>query len=150
MSMDTWLEGLVTVLTQFVSILGQEAEALGNSDAEALAGLASRKELQGRELARLWQGLSTELGLQEMVGLPMLRECVSRGILPAQSFDRLEGLCLEAERQNRVNGKLIEEQIRRTQAAMNILQQAAASHSLYGADGRMTGATNRNRSIGSA
>jgi flagellar biosynthesis/type III secretory pathway chaperone len=44
---------------------------------------------------------------------------------------------------------LIEEQMRRTQAAMQVLQ-SASSRGLYGADGRMNDLLNTTRSIDSA
>jgi len=150
MSTESWMRELNAALTEFVAVLSSEGVALGKPDAQAISDLAVRKEGIGLELARLWRGLSIELGLQDTVGLPTLRDFVTRGSVPTETFDSLEHLCLQADRQNRINGRLIEEQISRTQVAMNILQQAAVNHSLYGADGRMVGMLNRNRSIDSA
>jgi flagellar biosynthesis/type III secretory pathway chaperone len=69
--------------------------------------------------------------------------------IPSADWQLLEKLTADAARLNRVNGRLIEEQMRRTQAAMQVLQ-SASTRSLYGADGRFSDGLNLNRSIDSA
>jgi flagellar biosynthesis/type III secretory pathway chaperone len=58
-------------------------------------------------------------------------------------------LTQEAARLNRINGRLIEEQMRSTQAAMQVLQSASI-RSLYGSDGRLSNVLDNYRSIDSA
>jgi flagellar biosynthesis/type III secretory pathway chaperone len=55
-----------------------------------------------------------------------------------------------AEQLNRLNSKLIDEQLRRTQAAAQVLRAAAGGRTLYGADGRMSDSLIQNRSIDTA
>lgn len=140
------LEAILAALGDFIEILNQEATALSSNDAEQLSMLTVRKQELALAVGKAWRELIKTLGLKPEAKLSELR----RGDLSISAVDKMESLSKEAERLNQINGKLIEEQIRRTQAAMHILQLASASHNLYGADGLMVGSGKRNRSIDKA
>jgi flagellar biosynthesis/type III secretory pathway chaperone len=139
-------DALITALRDFIALLNLESAALAGNDAEALAGHAARKQQLAQALAAQWQALLMALDLKPEASLSNLRDSG----LPAEVAETVQRLSKEADRINQINGKMIEEQIRRTQAAMNFLQRASAAHALYGADGLMVGTGKRNRSIDQA
>jgi flagellar biosynthesis/type III secretory pathway chaperone len=148
MSVTSHLDALARELAAFASLLEQEAAALAANQADALTPLINDREAANRRLAGLWQGLTDSLGLPVTAGLAALREqCLGQA---PEAWRQVEEMAHHAERMNRLNSRLIDEQLRRTQAAVQVLRSAAGSRMLYGADGRMSEFLNPNRSIDSA
>lgn len=148
MSLPARLDTLAQELDAFISLLEQEAAALSANQADALVPLIEQREGANRRLAGLWQDLTSELGMPATAGLAGLREhCI--GLAP-EEWRQVEEMARHAERLNRLNSRLIDEQLRRTQAAMQVLRSAAGNRMLYGADGRMSELLNSNRSIDTA
>ncbi len=142
------LDALARELTAFISLLEQEAAALAANQADALTPLISQREAANRRIASLWQALTSGLGQSATSSLAELREQCLR--LAPESWRQVEGMARHADRMNSLNSRLIDEQLRRTQAAVQVLGNAAGSRTLYGADGRMSEFLNPNRSIDSA
>lgn len=65
----------------------------------------------------------------------------------AAAWARIVGLIDATQQQNRLNGRLLEEQLRRTRSALDILQSAAGQQALYGADGHSVELLSPQRSI---
>lgn len=147
--LDAHLNPLNQKLESFLALLEEEALALASGNSEQLETLTQQRLNVSLQLAEDWRRLAEQLGLPANSGLPALRLRAFSDSPPTASWQRLEKLTHEASRLNRVNGRLIEEQMRRTQAAMQVLQ-SASSRGLYGADGRMNDLLNTTRSIDSA
>jgi len=147
--LDTYLNPLNQQLENFLALLEEEAIALASGNSELLGELTQQRQIISQQLAEAWRQLAEQLGLAADTGLPAMRLRAFSGAAPSHPWQRLEKLTHEASRLNRVNGRLIEEQMRRTQAAMQVLQ-SASSRGLYGADGRMNDLLNTKRSIDSA
>ncbi len=148
-ALDTALKTLNRELEAFLALLEEETLALGKGDADRLGEITHARSGASQRLAELWRRLAEQLGLPADAGLPALRLRAWADAKPSTDWQLLEKLTQEAARHNRVNGRLIEEQMRRTQAAMQVLQ-SASSRNLYGADGRLSDLLNINRSIDSA
>ncbi len=148
MNLPAHLDALARELTALISLLEQEAAVLAANQADALPPLVTRREAANRHLASLWQALTSGLGLSSTSGLSTLREhCLEQA---PEDWRQVEESARHAERMNRLNSRLIDEQLRRTQAAVQVLRSAAGGRMLYGADGRMSEFLNPNRSIDSA
>lgn len=147
--LDAHLNPLNQKLESFLALLEEEALALASGNSEQLETLTQQRLNVSLQLAEDWRRLAEQLGLPANSSLPSLRLRAFSDSQPTANWQRLEKLTHEASRLNRVNGRLIEEQMRRTQAAMQVLQ-SASSRSLYGADGRMNDLLNTTRSIDSA
>lgn len=147
--LDDCLKQVTQDLNGFIQLLEEEAHHLVSGDSERLAAIIAQRDALSGQLAQHWRDLAGRLDLPASAGLAALKE---RGqtALGAAPWRQLETLALEAEHLNRVNGRLLEEQMRRTQAAMQVLQNAVASRSLYGADGRVSGFPGSNRRIDEA
>lgn len=142
------LDALARELGAFVELLEQEAATLAANQADALPPLIEQREAANRRLAALWRDLTHSLGLPPMTQLVDLRgPCLDQA---PDAWRQVEELARHAERMNRLNGRLIEEQLRRTQAAVQVLSDAAGSRTLYGADGRVSEFIHSNRSIDTA
>ncbi len=146
MSPKSAIAQLKDELDQFVALLEEEAGILGSNQADALVPLVFRRDAANRRLASLWQQLSSALALPADAGFNTVRErCTG---LPL--WQETEAQVHRAEQLNRLNSKLIDEQLRRTQAAAQVLRAAAGGRTLYGADGRMSDSLIQNRSIDTA
>lgn len=148
-SLDPSLKAVNQGLEVFLALLEEEAIALASGNSDRLGELTHDRHSASQHLTEHWRRLAELLGLPADAGLPALRIRAFADMTPSAAWQRLEKLTHEAARLNRVNGRLIEEQMRRTQAAMQVLQ-SASSRSLYGADGRLSDILNVNRSIDSA
>jgi flagellar biosynthesis/type III secretory pathway chaperone len=137
MPLDANLTVLNQQLESFLALLEEEALALASGNSEQLETLTQQRLNVSLQLAEDWRRL------------PALRLRAFSDSAPTANWHRLEKLTHAAAQLNRVNGRLIEEQMRRTQAAMQVLQ-SASSRGLYGADGRMNDLLNTTRSIDSA
>ena len=134
------LADLASELDRFSTLLEQEAAALGSGKADALAPLIAQREVMNRRLASLWQALLDSVGLPAGAALATVRERCG-----GEAWQQVEQQLQRTERMNRLN-----EQLRRTQAAVQVLQSAAGNRTLYGADGRMSDFSNLNRTIDTA
>jgi flagellar biosynthesis/type III secretory pathway chaperone len=148
--LEAALTQLNHALTDFTSFLEEEAVALASQDAESLTALLPRRNEIHRTLASRWLDLAKVAGTDEPKGLSDLKSRLFPGTTPSPAWQTLEELVHVSDRLNRVNGRLMEEQMRRTQVAMQILQHSLASRGVYGADGRVTDFMNLNRRIDSA
>lgn len=137
-------------LADFIALLEEEAVALSAQNSEQLTALLPRRNGAHRVLASLWMKLAQSAGTEKPTGLADLRERIFAGARPSSTWQRLEELVHASDRLNQINGRLIEEQMRRTQTAMQVLQSTLASRGLYGADGRVADFLNVNRRIDSA
>ena len=142
------LDALARELGAFISLLEQEAAALAANQADALSPLVAQREAANLRLAELWQGLTNSLGLPATTGLATLRTHFL-GEMP-ESWREVEEMARHADRMNRLNSRLIDEQLHRTQIAVQVLRDAAGNRTLYGADGRVSEFLNPNRSIDTA
>jgi flagellar biosynthesis/type III secretory pathway chaperone len=147
--LDSGLNRLNQQLDSFLSVLEEEAVALASADSDRLVDLTRQRLAASQQLAESWRQLTSQLGLPANAGLPALRLRAYSDSNPGEAWQRMEKLSHEAARLNRVNGRLIDEQIRRTQTAMQVLQ-SASSRNLYGSDGRLSDLLNTSRSIDSA
>jgi flagellar biosynthesis/type III secretory pathway chaperone len=152
--MSAHLENALTQLAQtlgnFCQFLEQEAMALASQDADSLAALLPKRDEIHRLLATHWLQLAKLAGTDHPQGLADLRQRLFGQTPPPPAWQRLEELVHAADRLNKVNGRLMEEQIRRTQVALQILQQAASTRGVYDAAGKLTDFLNQNRQIDSA
>lgn len=145
------LHALAEHLTAMRGAIAAEGEALQRGDADALPACVGRKEAQAKALVAAWGELTARLGLAEASSRAAVEQAIAR-IDPSLSatWAGIVGLVDEIGRLNRLNGQLIQEQMRRTQTALEILQTAAGQAALYGADGRSIELFAPNRSIDEA
>jgi flagellar biosynthesis/type III secretory pathway chaperone len=149
--LDHNLAGLTRELEAFLALLEEEAIALAAGNSDRLSELVTQRQSASLRLAGHWKDLAGLLQLPPQAGFAALRDKAMAGAAaPSAPWRLLESLTREAARLNQVNGRLIEEQMRRNQAAMRVLQSAVASRGLYGADGRVSDLPNLKRSIDSA
>lgn len=141
--MSPELAPLLRELQTFRDLLSAEAEALAAADADRLGELTACREAANARLLGHWQALAGALGASADSNLAELRARAGAD----GDWDALEHLARETARLNAVNGRLLEEQLRRTQTALQVLRNAASSHGLYDADGRAQELFNFNRRI---
>jgi flagellar biosynthesis/type III secretory pathway chaperone len=147
---DTAIQQLTHALNDFNAFLETEAAALASQDAEKLGGLLPRRNELHRILASRWLAVAQAAGIQAPKGMAELRGRLFPSGHPSTDWERLEALVHASDRLNQVNGHLMEAQMRRTQVALQILQNSMASRGLYGADGRVTDIHSPTRKIDSA
>lgn len=148
-SLEPNLKSLNRELEAFLALLEEEAIALASGNSERLGELTLMRQNGSQNLTEHWRKLAEQFGLPADAGMPALRLRAFVDGYPTAEWRRLEKLTQEAARLNLVNSRLIEEQMRRTHAAMQVLQ-SASTRSLYGADGRLSDTLTNNRSIDSA
>ncbi len=139
------LAPLLRELATFRDLLSAEAEALAAADADRLGELTAQREAANGRLLEYWRALAMALGASADGSLAELR--ARAGADAGDEWDALEHLARETARLNAVNGRLLEEQLRRAQTALQVLRNAASSHGLYDADGRARELFNFNRRI---
>lgn len=146
------LGALIRDMKSFLALLEEEAVAVASGDSEGLSRLVSERQNLGLDIAEHWKIVAALLDMSPQEGFAALRDKALAASPASRSpaWHELENLAREASRLNQVNGRLIEERLRRNQAAMQILQTAAANRGLYGADGRVTDFLNINRTIDTA
>ncbi len=148
MSPMTQLDALAHELGAFIDLLEQESGALAANQADNLAPLIQQRESANLRLSRLWQALALDMGQAAGTSMEALRERCQA--LAPEHWQRVEEKLRHADWLNRLNSRLIDEQLRRTQLAIQVLRHAAGGRTLYGADGRVSEFLNHNRSIDSA
>lgn len=131
------LEALAAHLEAMRAALEAEGEALQRGEADALPDCVGRKEAQAKALSAAWSDLTAQLGLPEASSRAVVGQAIARAD-PSLSttWAGIVGLVDEIRRLNRLNGMLIQEQLRRTQTALEILHRAAGQAVLYDAAGR--------------
>lgn len=143
------LDALSGLLRKLLDTLTREGEVLQRGDTETLPELAAAKEACARGLATGWAAFSDALNLHPPVTRQAIEQALDTQSEPGlvEAWSRIVDLIDETQRQNRLNGRLIEEQLRRTRSALDILQSAARQHALYGADGHSVELLSPQRSI---
>ena len=149
-NLEDALSQLNQTLGEFIKFLEEEAIALASQNAEGLTALLPKRNEIHRVLAGRWLELAKHANTDAPQGLADLRKRLFANAPPPVAWQQLEELVRVSERLNNINGRLIEEQMRRTQAAMQVLQQSLSSRGVYGADGRVADFLNVNRRIDSA
>lgn len=144
-------EALSSRLEALRATLAAEADALQKGDADTLPEYVGRKEDEARALVAAWGDLTARLGLSKGAS----REAVEQALVRTEPdltarWEGIVSLVDEVKRLNRLNGQLIQEQLRRTQTALDILQTVAGQGALYGADGHSIELFASNRSIDEA
>lgn len=142
------LQALAQALVSFIQLLEREAAVLAANQADDLPPLIEQREVANRQLASHWQALAKELHLSSDAPLAALRARCRE--LDPEAWGHVEESIRHAERMNRQNSRLIDELLRRTQAAVQVLRNAAGGRTLYGADGQVSDLYPTNRSIDSA
>ncbi len=139
-------------LRALLALLEKEALALGSGDADGLSRLLAERQALSLGIADHWKAVAAQLGMPPGSGFAALRDKALSAPPPraTAAWRELESLSRDASRLNQVNGRLIEEQMRRNQAAMQVLQSAAANRGIYGSDGRVADFLHVNRSIDTA
>lgn len=140
------LDTLTQAMEAFVNILLEESEALTARDAARLDGILPRRNDVQARITQSWGNLTTRLGLLSDASMDDVR----RRLYPRQTpppWHRLEKLAQEGSRLNQLNSQVIDEQMRRTQAALQVLHNAASRRGLYGSDGRLSNVLNTSRTI---
>lgn len=148
--LDDRLGQLTRDMKAFVALLTEESNALASGDPDRLDKLIATRQNLSLGIADHWKYLAAHFGLAPQTDFAGLRAKAMAVASTASTWQHLEDLAREASRLNQVNGRLIEEQLRRNQTAIQVLQQAAANRGLYGSDGRVTDFLNVNRSIDTA
>lgn len=146
------LDALSGGLRNLLDTITLEGEVLQRGNAEDLPRLTAAKEQHARALAAAWAALTDQLNLPPPVSRQAIEQALDMRSEPGlvEAWSGIVGLINATERQNRLNGRLIEEQLRRTQSALDILQSAASQQALYGADGHSVELLSPQRSIDEA
>jgi len=147
-AIESILVRLNQTLTRYARLLEEEALAL--RDADRLAALLPRREEIHHELAEQWRELAQQAGGMPPAGLADLRQRLEAQSPSSPAWQELVELAHTTDRLNRVNARLIEEQMRRTQAALQVLRHSLSSREVYGADGRLADFLRTHRRIDSA
>lgn len=145
------LEAETEALRQFLQILQSEQEALTQGNIDKLAEFARLKSEQGVRLSQLSSNHNRLLNQHGLESTPEnIRQFIQREDPDgkrylARRWEKLLELAKQAQDMNRLNGTMIEMQLKRNQQALAILQEAAKQTSLYGPDGhsKMLGAGRR-------
>lgn len=132
------LRALLAGLEGLHAILLQETELLRQGQADELTPLTEAKGPQLARVSQCWAALTQAVGLEATVSTAALSARIAaRGDAEASRlWSRAETLAREVSHQNRLNGELIQEQLRHAHAALQILRDAANRNGLYGADGQ--------------
>jgi flagellar biosynthesis/type III secretory pathway chaperone len=144
--LEAELQHLSLALEAFVTLLREESAALAAADSARLEALLPRRGEAQARTAEAWQRLTQRLQLGQNASLAALRQRLYPQQAP-EPWLRLEQHAQEAARLNQLNTQLIDEQMRRTQAALQVLQNAASRRGLYGSDGRLSDSLTTTRTI---
>ncbi len=146
------LDALSGPLRNLLDTLAREGEVLHSGEVDRLPELTATKERHARALAAGWAALTGQLQLTAPVTRQAIEQALSSRADASliEAWSRIVGVIDEIQRLNRLNGRLIEEQLRRTQSALDILQSAASQQALYGADGHSVELLAPQRSIDEA
>lgn len=132
------LQALLAALADFQAALARENIALQGNPGD-LGEAVRDKEQRIGELSRLWLELAKQLGCPAPASRALIEarlQAKPDGKL-ALSWAKVIAQADASEQLNQLNGKLIQEQMRRTENALRILQSSASQRTLYGADGQV-------------
>ncbi len=143
----------IDVMQSLVQLLEEEQQVLINNESEKLETITPNKnqllskvvELEkSRGQAILQLGLSNDAD-----GMRQLFAANSSNVELTNAWQSLLSLSGTAQEQNKNNGLLINRQLSKNQAALNILQSGSAHQagSMYGADGQSKMKSNTGRGI---
>lgn len=149
-AVETALTRVNAVLQEFAHLLEDEAQALASQDADKMAALLPKRLEIHERLRDAWQTLGELAGDASSKGLADLRQRLFVHTPPPPTWHELERRVQATNRLNRINGRLIQEQMQRIQAALQVLQQSLSSRSVYDAEGHMSDLFDVNRRIDSA
>lgn len=140
--LELLLRDMYEALTELALILDNEYQALENTDVDKLQEAAITKERLSRKLEDLEKSRVTML---QRANFKLDKESMSRfiekiaddsGNSMTQIWDMVEELAYKCDTQNKLNGIIIDNTKRQTQAALAILQgHQPGEDSLYDADG---------------
>jgi flagella synthesis protein FlgN len=123
-----------------LAVLRQEQKRLLEADAESLTALLAEKSRVAAHIGELALGRHRALAGAGFDGNETgMRAWITRLAADsdiAQSWNQLLELAREAKEINRINGLLINRQLARNQAALNVLQGVGQNANLYGPDGQ--------------
>lgn len=148
-SRHSLLVNLLAALSGLESCLAEESCLLTEARVDDLPPLTRRKTELLDQVAVRWRDLGRHLGLQANASPAVLDEILARGSPPEtlalwrQVMERSQAI----HRQNQLNGKLIQEQLRHAHAASQVLREAANRGGLYDADGQSLALFGGSRSI---
>lgn len=134
-------------LSDFVALLEEENLALTAQDMAALASLTQRRVSAHQRVEHAWKELLAYAKAPAGATLSTLRDHVFRAISVPAEWQHVEQLAQSADRLNRINVRLLDEQTQRTQAALQILRQSQIRRDTYGSDGRLAESFNTQRPI---
>ncbi|GAB3537544.1 hypothetical protein GCM10027343_00990 [Noviherbaspirillum agri] len=134
-----------------LQLLQQEQEHLINADLEALNRLTEEKAKVVAHMTELAQQRHRALGASGFEGgeSGMQAWLNSRTSSPAteKSWKDLLDVARQAKELNRTNGLLIGQHMARNQAALNVLQGAPDSGTMYGPNGQSTAQSSSRRLV---
>ncbi len=141
------LESLESDLSRLDKTVTEENSKLTAGQVESLPDLARVKEITTARLAAGWSALLGHIGAG--TSRRQVEDALSSLGDPAlmQSWHRILALTEQVERLNRLNGRLIDDLMLRTQSALQILQSASRERNLYGANGHVVGLFSPKRTI---
>lgn len=141
------LEAEALSVSRFVEVLKREQVALGQGDVDNLVGFAQDKAAISSELATFANRRNSILAGQ---GLKADRAGIEAWLdrQPANSgqrdaWSRIMALASEARELNRLNGELIRIRMQHNTQALEAIQGATSTLSLYGRDGQTTAVLSR-------
>lgn len=140
-----------TALAGFVDLLREETAVLSGRDPDRLSDISARKARQAEALSQHWSRLARGLGQVSIKpdALPAIlnKQNDNEALL---AWEQIRQLGEEANRINRHNGIIIQEQLQHTTRAVEVLKSMAQQNSTYGPDGLSAGDFAFGRSIDKA
>jgi flagella synthesis protein FlgN len=138
---DTLTQEIDTA-SRLLEVLAQEQSCLAEADAESVGRLTGEKARLVAAMAELAHRRHRALAAAGFAADETGMQRWAQGpASPAakQGWARLLDLAREARELNRTNGLLINQQLARTQTALNVLQGDRQGGKLYGPNGQATG-----------
>jgi flagella synthesis protein FlgN len=143
-SLDALLEGERNATVRLLDALREEHQALTHRDMTALDHAVSKKSQQVAELEILGRDRDAAL---KTAGHAFGREGIESWLshqpngAAKKLWQELQNLLLRCQRQNQINGGIVETSRRFTQRALSLLQGQSAEPALYGPSGASGPAT---------
>jgi len=143
-SLDTLLEGEHNATVRLLDALREEHQALMRRDMTALDNAVNKKSQQVAELEVLGRDRDAALkAAGHAAGREGIESWLSRQPNGAvkKLWQELQNLLLRCQRQNQINGGIVETSRRYIQRALSLLQGQSAEPALYGPSGASGPAT---------
>lgn len=135
----------IELISQFISVLTEEQDALKSGEIAALAELTSRKMPLVEQLNSIERERINALGLPESAtGRDAMETWLTRNggdTDTTVNWKKLLNLATEAKRLHELNAQLLEMHLRRTSEILSILTSQAGKATLYGSTGQTLPAT---------